>query len=263
MLSPSPSRTGKSGSWCHPPTDRQPTLAGMTAITVPRLRPSLRRRSPGLAVERELWTAETTVVVGVDEVGRGAWAGPISVGAAVVPRHRRVYKVRDSKMLTETEREAMFDRISDWCEVWAVGHASPEECDELGMSVGQRLAAQRALDGLGLSPDHILVDGNWDFVGGGRRIVRGDQTSLSIAAASMLAKVTRDRIMRGLADQYPGYNFEANKGYPCPIHKAGLQAMGPSAIHRRSWVFMDHLMWNGVERFQRPQPQMELPFDSL
>jgi ribonuclease HII len=234
----------------------------MTAVTsVPRLRPSLKRQSPGLAVERELWTEDTTIVVGVDEVGRGAWAGPISVGAAIVPRDRRVYKIRDSKMLTEDEREAMFDRIAEWCDAWAVGHASHEECDELGMSDAQRLAARRALDGLGFTPDHVLVDGNWDFVGGAKKIVRGDSTSLSIAAASILAKVTRDRMMREVAHQYPGYNFEANKGYPCPTHKANLQAMGPSAIHRRSWVFMDHLAWNGVHRILRPEPQLELPFE--
>lgn len=233
----------------------------MTASTVPRLRPSLKRQSPGLTVERELWAGEIDVVVGVDEVGRGAWAGPLSVGAAVVPRDRRVYKIRDSKMLTEDEREAMFERVANWCQAWAVGHASHEECDELGMSDAQRLAAQRALEGLGMGFDHVLVDGNWDFVGGATKIVRGDRTSLSIAAASILAKVTRDRIMRDLAPQYPGYNFEGNKGYPCPTHKANLQAMGPSVIHRRSWVFMDHLVWNGVSRYYRPDAQPELPFD--
>ena len=233
----------------------------MTVGSVPRLRPSLKRQSPGLSVERALWGADTTVIVGVDEVGRGAWAGPISVGAAVVPRDRRLYKIRDSKMLTEEERESMFDRIAGWCDAWAVGHASHVECDELGMSAAQRLAAQRALGSLGVAFDHVLVDGNWDFVGGATRIVRGDSTSLSIAAASILAKVTRDRLMRDLAPSYPGYNFDANKGYPCPTHKANLQAMGPSAIHRRSWVFMDHLVWNGIQRYERPDPQLELPFD--
>ncbi|HET9258971.1 MAG TPA: ribonuclease HII [Acidimicrobiia bacterium] len=233
----------------------------MTVGSVPRLRPSLKRQSPGLSVERALWGADTRVVVGVDEVGRGAWAGPISVGAAVVPRDRRVYKIRDSKMLTEEERESMFERIAGWCDAWAVGHATHIECDELGMSAAQRLAARRALESLGVGFDHVLVDGNWDFVGGATRIVRGDRTSLSIAAASILAKVTRDRMMRDIADQYPGYNFEANKGYPCPTHKANLQAMGPSAIHRRSWVFMDHLVWNGLQRYERPEPQLELPFE--
>ena len=179
------------------------------------------------------------------------------MGAAVVPKNRRIYKVRDSKMLTEEERELMYARVADWVEAWAVGHASHTECDELGMSEAQKLAAQRAIAGLGVDADHVLVDGNWDFVGGGntRRIVRGDATSLSISAASILAKVTRDRIMRHLAPAFPGYNFEANKGYPGPRHKAALTHMGPTTIHRRSWVFMDHIPWTGLERYTRPDPQ--------
>ena len=100
----------------------------------------------------------------------------------------------------------------------------------------------------------MLLDGNWDFVGGGHHppIVKGDATCLSISAASILAKVSRDRIMRAEADHYPGYDFDTNKGYPCPRHKSALRGMGPSAIHRRSWVFMDHLPWSGVERFVAP-----------
>ena len=234
----------------------------MAIATAPRLRPSLKRASPGLAVERELWENDVATVVGVDEVGRGSWAGPLTVGAAVVPRNRRVYKIRDSKMLTEVEREALFDRVANWCDAWAVGHATPAECDELGMSDAQRLAARRALAGLKIEPDHVLVDGNWDFVGGATKIVRGDSTSLSIASASILAKVTRDRMMRSFAAEFPGYAFEGNKGYPCPIHKAHLQAVGPSTIHRRSWVFMDHLTWNGIPRFVRPEDQLALPFDA-
>jgi ribonuclease HII len=225
--------------------------------TVPRLRTALVDKAPDLRQERELWAQGHRLVVGVDEVGRGSWAGPLTVGAAVVPAGRRVYKIRDSKLLTEPEREALFDRIAGWCEAWAVGHASPQECDELGMSDAQRLAARRALAGLGLVPDRVLVDGNWDFVGGARRLVRGDRTCLSIAAASILAKVTRDRIMRRQAEHFPFYNFEANKGYPCPVHKAALQAWGPSAIHRRSWVFMEGLVWNGLERYSR-DPQLSL-----
>lgn len=227
--------------------------------TVPKLRPSLRKASPGLSLERDLWTDDSKVVVGIDEVGRGAWAGPLTVAAAVVPRDRRIYKIRDSKMLHESEREAIFERVVDWVEHWGVGHASSEECDELGMSDAQRLAATRALDDLGIQGDHHLVDGNWDFVGGAQTIIKGDAKSLSIAAASILAKVTRDRIMRDFDSQFPGYNFAANKGYPCPVQKAHLQYMGPSSIHRRSWVFMDHLAWSGLERLHR-ELQETLPF---
>ncbi len=211
---------------------------------------------PTLSIERQLWAEGREVVVGVDEVGRGSWAGPLMVGAAVLPSSRRVYGVRDSKMLSEAGRERLFDRVAAWCRAWAVGAASQEECDDLGMADAQRLAARRAVEGLGLAPDQVLVDGNWDFVGIGatRRIVRGDATCLSISAASILAKVTRDRLMRREAPHYPGYDFEYNKGYPCPRHRMALQAYGPTAIHRRSWIFMEHLSYGvaGSRRLLRP-----------
>ncbi|MEX0946943.1 MAG: ribonuclease HII, partial [Acidimicrobiia bacterium] len=121
--------------------------------TIPRLRSAIVDKAPGLGVERQLWAAGHRYVVGIDEVGRGSWAGQLSVGAAIIPVGRRVYKVRDSKLLTEVEREAMFDRIAGWCEAWAVGHATAEECDTLGMSEAQRLAARRALEELGIKPD--------------------------------------------------------------------------------------------------------------
>jgi ribonuclease HII len=227
-----------------------------TARSAPVLRKALKRSAPSLDVERGLWAEGHEVVVGMDEVGRGAWAGPLTLGAAVVPRDRRVNKIRDSKMLTEREREALFDRVAEWCAAWSVGHASEEECDELGMSEAQRLAARRALDGLGIAADRVLLDGNWDFVGDGtsQMLVKGDAHCLSIAAASILAKVTRDRIMRAEAEHHPYWAFELNKGYPCPKHKTALQGLGPSAIHRRSWVFMDHLPWGGVPRLVPPPP---------
>ncbi len=219
------------------------------------LRPSLRRRAPGTRNERALWEDGHDVVVGIDEVGRGAWAGPLTLGAVVIPKEKRLTKVRDSKMLTEVERERMFGRIVEWSDAFAVGHASPDECDELGMSAAQKLAARRAIDALGVQPDRVLLDGNWDFVGGDsvpaaavRKIVKGDATCLSIAAASIVAKVTRDRMMRAAADDHPWYSFETNKGYPCPRHKTALAGVGPSAIHRRSWVFMEHLPWPGAVR---------------
>src|SRR4029453_7649949 len=140
----------------------------------PPLRRALQGRSPSLAYERALWDAGHDVVVGMDEGGRGAWAGPLTVGAAVLPRDRRVYKVRDSKQLTEREREALFDRIGGWCTAWGGGPPRYEEMDELGMSEAQRLAARRALEALGLRPERVLLDGKWDFVGGGiaQRLVR-------------------------------------------------------------------------------------------
>ena len=231
----------------------------MTTV-VPPLRSALRGKSPSLRRERELWARGKQTIVGMDEVGRGAWAGPVSVGAAVLPHDRRVYKVRDSKMLTETERESIFDRLTQWCVAWSVGHASHRECDELGMSAALELAASRALTGLAVEPDHILLDGSWDFAAGGNAelLIKGDARSLSIAAASILAKVTRDRMMREEAEHFPAYAFEHNKGYPGPTHKAALHALGPSTIHRRSWVFMDSLVWNGISRYRRPDPQQRL-----
>ncbi|MDJ0665092.1 MAG: ribonuclease HII [Acidimicrobiia bacterium] len=230
------------------------------AATVPQLRTALRGKSPSLSYERALWSAGKSVVVGMDEVGRGAWAGPVSVGAAVVPQGRRVYKIRDSKMLTETEREGLFDRLADWCVAWAVGHATHTECDELGMSPALTLAAGRALERLGIAYDHVLLDGNWDFALGGSAdlLVKGDARSLSIATASILAKVTRDRLMAEAAADFPYYGFDQNKGYPGPDHRAALHAYGPSTIHRRSWVFMDGLAWSGVKRLERPDPQQQL-----
>lgn len=213
-------------------------------------------RVPTLAVERSLWDKGMEVIVGVDEVGRGAWAGPLMVGAAVLPRTKRVYKVRDSKMLTENERERIFPRISDWCVAWAVGSATDQECDEVGMAEAQRRAASRAIASLGLTPDRVLVDGNWDFVGLGctTRIIKGDATCLSIATASILAKVTRDRVMRGESESFPVYEFDSNKGYPCPRHKMALQGYGPSAIHRRTWVFMESLAWGVQGSRAAPRP---------
>jgi len=118
------------------------------------------------------------------------------------------------------------------------------------MSAAQKLAADRALEVVGLPVDKVVLDGKWDFVGRGTtiKLVKGDARCLSIAAASILAKVTRDRIMRAEAPHFPGYDFDNNKGYPCPWHKMALHAMGPTAIHRRRWVFMDHLPWTALHR---------------
>ena len=215
-------------------------------------------RAPTRSIERDLRAAGHEVIVGIDEVGRGAWAGPLMVGAAILPFDKRVNGVRDSKMLTEHGREALFDRIAAWCTAWSVGGASQQECDELGMAAAQRLAARRAIEGLGVHVDAAVVDGQWNFVSPHvdhvEMRVKADRYCLSVAAASILAKVTRDRIMRQWAVSYPQWSFDTNKGYPCPVHKAALQGYGPSAIHRRTWIFMDHYVpWPGVPRVYRPE----------
>ncbi len=228
------------------------------------LRPSLRADPPGLDAERALWSDGAGVVAGLDEVGKGAWAGPLTVGAVVVPQDRRLYKVRDSKLLTPTERTVLAGRIAAWADAWAVGHATPAECDDLGMVEAQRLAAGRAIAALGVEIDHALVDGSWDFVGTipTTPIVRGDATSLSIASASIVAKVARDDIMRAAATAYPWYWFESNKGYPCHRHRAALRAIGPSTIHRRSWAYMTDLPWDGIPDCRVPAEPLTL-FEDL
>lgn len=219
---------------------------------------------PGVEHERLLWAEGHDVVVGMDEVGRGAWAGPLTIAAAVIPRDRRINGLRDSKMLSEVRREDLFGRVEGWCTSWSLGHVSPPECDRIGMSAALGLAARRALEGLDVRPDVILLDGNRDFVGdaagpgGTRTVVKGDATVASIAAASILAKVSRDRLMRSLADEFPQYDFDRNKGYPCPRHRMALAGYGPTSIHRRSWAFMDSIPWMSCRPDERVGASMRL-----
>jgi ribonuclease HII len=156
-------------------------------------------------------------------------------------------------MLSEARREEIFEAVGAWCQAWAVGHASPAECDEWGMTEALRVAARRALAGLPQAPDALLVDGPVNllrhpddpFPGEVRPVVDGDATCASVAAASVLAKVVRDRLMRLEAEHFPAYGFERNKGYPSPLHQTALRGYGPSAVHRRSWVFVRDLPWCG------------------
>ena len=220
---------------------------------------------PRLTDERRLWREGYELVAGVDEVGRGAWAGPLSVGVAVVASGRRRVPsgLRDSKQLAEEVREAIFERVGDWCAGWSVGHVGPEECDALGMTEALRVATRRAFASLpgSLRPDAVVLDGKFDYVSPPaeptlfdevpagawrplvRTIVKADARCASVAAASVLAKVTRDRMMRDLAESFPAFEFDRNKGYPSPAHKRALCGYGLSAIHRRSWVFAEHLPW--------------------
>lgn len=207
---------------------------------------------PTFVREQELVQGGASLVVGFDEVGKGAWAGPLVVGAAVLPPDAgdlpAFAGVRDSKALTEKRRETMFDQLASACVEWALGAASHDECDRLGMVDAQRLAAQRACAGLraDLVAAAALVDGNWDFVSPhvGRVVteVKADTSCLSVAVAAVLAKVSRDRMMREMALDYPLWSFETNKGYPCAKHRRALQGYGPSAVHRTSWAFMDNFV---------------------
>jgi ribonuclease HII len=214
------------------------------------------RTYPTLRFERLCWEAGDEIVCGIDEVGRGSWAGPVTV-AAVVPPDRHLTGVRDSKMLTHAEREHCARRVRDWAVGIGVGHASHHECDEHGMTAALRLAGNRALDQLaaqGFVPDRIVLDGNHDYFRLGPRvktIIKGDVSVLSVAAASVVAKVTRDALMAEEAEHFPAYGFESNRGYPAPVHKCALAGYGPSLIHRRSWIFMDYGLWGGVLRYER------------
>jgi ribonuclease HII len=213
---------------------------------------------PDLSEERVLRTEGHTWVAGLDEVGRGAWAGPVTVGVAMVRPDTSEQSMppwlRDSKQLSEARREEMFESVAAWCSAWAIGHASPEECDAWGMARALQLASERALAGLTRVPDALLIDGpvnllrrsEASFSGTVRPVKGGDARCASVAAASVLAKVVRDRLMRGESAHFPAYGFERNKGYPSPSHQTALRGYGLSAIHRRSWSYVHDLPWRGA-----------------
>jgi ribonuclease HII len=252
--------------------------------------PARKPLRPTLVHERSLWSQGHHFVAGLDEVGRGAWAGPLTVGIAVVTpevgRRRLPRWLRDSKQLTEARREELFDEVAGWCAAWSVGHSSPAECDRFGMTAALRLAGLRALGGLRRRMDAMLIDGPRDLLKERRAVehdqpdpsdsprrrpwrevesdfsatlsslrrrrppkvivpvVDGDAQCAAVAAASVLAKVVRDRHMRDQARHFPPYDFERNKGYPSHLHKAALHGYGMTVIHRRTWAFTDHLIWH-------------------
>jgi ribonuclease HII len=180
-------------------------------------------------------------VAGVDEVGRGAWAGPVTYAAVVLPRHRRLPRgLRDSKRLWPAERERLAARLAHRALAIGVGWASNDEIDRDGMSAAMRRAAARAVDDLALRPDVLLLDGRWDFLAGygtvNETLARGEARSASVAAASVVAKVARDACMREAGAAWPAFGFADNKGYPTPDHLAGLDRWGPCPLHRRSWT---------------------------
>ena len=191
----------------------------------------------------------------MDEVGRGALAGPVSVGVVVIDEECRSAPtgVRDSKLLTPAAREAMVPRIRRWSLAHAVGHAWPEEIDGIGIMAALRLAGLRALEQVDLVPDLVILDGNHDWLTAPEEVglfafaadgpstppvttmIKADMKCSSVAAASVVAKVTRDRIMVELAEEHPAYRWDDNKGYAAPDHLAALSEHGACAHHRRSW----------------------------
>ena len=211
---------------------------------------------PDASRERALHQNGARTIVGIDEVGKGSWAGPLVIGIAMLSDNVifadqpavALGGVRDSKQLLEAKREAMFDEVSAKCLRWSTGLATAAECDELGMVAAQRLATTRGFAALGLNIDVAIVDGRWDSVSPHARNVvlevKADVSCVSVSAASVLAKVTRDRMMRESANDYPQWHFDTNKGYPCPKHRTALQGYGPCAIHRKSWAFMpNYVPW--------------------
>ncbi|MFN4204468.1 MAG: ribonuclease HII [Tabrizicola sp.] len=190
---------------------------------------------PDFQHETEVLRAGALRVVGVDEVGRGPLAGPVTACAVRLDPARIPAGLRDSKALSAARREALFDEIMALAEV-SVAHASVQEIDTLNILRATHLAMERAV--AGLSADHALIDGNLIPRGlacPATAIVKGDARCLSIAAASIVAKVTRDRIMVDLAQQHPGYGWEANAGYPTAAHLEALQTLGVTPWHRRSF----------------------------
>ncbi|KSB90993.1 ribonuclease HII [Caulobacter vibrioides] len=177
-------------------------------------------------------------VCGVDEAGRGPWAGPVSAAAVILDPARVPKGLNDSKKLSAKARAALEDEIKDMAIAWCVGMASVEEIAELNILHAAGLAMRRAVEGLSVKPAFALVDGNYRFVlpCEVKTVVKGDALSCSIAAASILAKEARDRIMVEMDGVYPGYGFAGHKGYHAPIHLEGLRKLGPSPIHRLGWA---------------------------
>ncbi|HVY34298.1 MAG TPA: ribonuclease HII [Caulobacteraceae bacterium] len=177
-------------------------------------------------------------VCGVDEAGRGPWAGPVSAGAVILDPRRVPEGLNDSKALSHQQREALEIEIKTHAIAWAVGFASVAEIDAMNILQATGLAMRRAVEALSTPPAFALVDGNYAFklpcpV---KTVVKGDALSCSIAAASILAKTARDRLMVELDGLYPGYGFCAHKGYHAPVHVEALRRLGPCPEHRMSWA---------------------------
>lgn len=203
------------------------------------------RRSPGagdpaalLALEQEFWARGLIHVAGVDEAGRGPLAGPVLAAAVILPPGGFIPDVDDSKRLSPAVRERLAEEIRRRAVAWAIGAASAREVDRLNILRATHLAMWRAVCRLPIRPDHVIVDGlPVPLLGEAQTaVVEGDRRVHSVACASILAKVTRDRLMRRLAARYPAYGWDRNAGYGTPEHRDALARLGPTPHHRRSFA---------------------------
>jgi ribonuclease HII len=207
-----------------------------------------RNKTASLKLEQECLAAGHRYVYGVDEAGRGPWAGPVAAGIVALPLDRAdlpelLKGVKDSKQMTHRQREAAAGMIKSIALAWGVGSASADEISVLGLTAGVKLAMQRALDlaviSSGFQPDYLLMDKmHWTEIESipHQNLVKGDQLSLSIAAASVLAKTWRDEFMLELHAEFPYYGFDHNKGYGTEAHRAALATYGVSPVHRRNYA---------------------------
>lgn len=197
---------------------------------------------PDYSVEKQYNEQGYTVICGVDEAGRGPLCGPVVAAACILPDGFYIEGLNDSKKLTEKKREKLFDIIKESAVAYCIAEASVEEINELNILEADLLAMRRAIDGLNLKPDLALIDGNIarDFQIPAVPIIKGDATSMNIAAASILAKVTRDRMCIQLDADYPQYGIAKHKGYGTKDHMTALRTHGPSPIHRKQFIrFLD------------------------
>lgn len=199
------------------------------------------KQQPALGEELALWQTGYRRVAGIDEAGRGAWAGPVVAAAVILPADQaivgRLAGVADSKQLTARQRECLYITIVQEAVAWAVGAAPAAQIDALGIAAANRAAMEAAVAGLPQPPDFLLID-YFRLPGlatAQRSLPKGDSRVLSIAAASIVAKVTRDRLMVDLGQRYPGYGFERHKGYGTAEHQAALRQLGPCVEHRLSF----------------------------
>ena len=198
---------------------------------------------PTLDTEQSLFADGVRVVAGMDEVGRGAIAGPVTIGIVAVNSDvaEMPAGLRDSKLMTPKRREAMVSTVQQWSFAWATGSATAQEIDAFGIMSALGLAASRALQALGIQPDVIILDGNTSFLleeEGGPRVVtrvKADQDVACVAAASVIAKVERDALMTQMHDQFPHYGWSSNKGYGAKVHTDAIATHGLCDFHRKSW----------------------------